>query len=146
MSAATDAAKSRRVTSAPSRAVKTQWFIKEVHQAISLTLKQRTVLGTEYLKDQMVKNLSVAVDRDKSGRVTVRSKPGEFPRAETTQLLKTIFTDYEHAEDGSYSEGYVGSPLDYSLILETQMNRSFFVRTLDEEIQAIRDLITGSPL
>jgi hypothetical protein len=103
-------------------------------------------MASSYLLDKTVRNISVAVVKDigkRSGRIQViqRSLPGEFPRADTTQLMKTLFTDLK--EIGGSWEGYLGSPLDYSLFLELKMNRKFMTRTLNEERGAITRLLTG---
>jgi hypothetical protein len=60
-----------------------------------------------------------------------RSKPGEFPRADTTLLRDSIFADGPHI-DGDRIMYRVGMPLDYGAALELAMDRSFLVRTLDE--------------
>jgi hypothetical protein len=127
------------------RATRTQWFIEEVSDKVEMTLLQRTKLAAEFLKNKIVLNISKPVGRGvgSSGRVVVteRSKSGEFPRAETTLLMRTIFRD--HSVGNGWAEGYVGTPIDYGLKLELQMNRSFFVRTLTEELGTVRRILTG---
>lgn len=147
ISPAVQAARARRLARADRDIVRFEWFLREVNDKINLNLRQRMQLATAYLLSKVVKNISVPVVRGtgvKSGRVVVveRSKPGEFPRAETTQLMKTVFSDVVETSPGNF-DGYVGTPLDYGLILETQMNRSFLVRTLNEEKDVITRMLTG---
>jgi hypothetical protein len=109
-------------------------------------MKSRVKLATTMLRKQTIKNLSVAVKKETgpiSGEIVVteRSKPGEFPRAEKSTLLRSIFSDVGQTQTGA--EGYVGTPLDYGLILETRRNRSFLVRTLQEESPTIRRILTA---
>lgn len=204
-SAAVLAARSRRTARAGRESDRTQWFVNEVSDKISLTLRSRVRLATEFVKTKIVKNISIPVGRKEVGiseaakrglesgldlvsgslskslrsvrfdirslnarranarriqdreavdfdelakklrtkrTLIERSKPGEFPRADTTQLLRTIFTDYKQAGPGTF-DGFVGSPLDYSLRLELKMNRSFLRRTLNEERSTVIRILTG---
>jgi len=144
--AAVEAARKRRTTAAAGRIARTEWFIKEVCGKVKMTMRQRVTLATHLLKDRVVRNISTAVDKStgpRGGRViTGRSVAGEFPHAETTQLLKTVFQDVKEVTPGVY-DGYIGTPLNYGLILETKMNRSFLVRTLNESAVDIRTILTG---
>jgi len=98
------------------------------------------------LLSAITKNISTAVTvgyGPKGGRVvTGRSRPGEYPHAETTQLMKTLFSDVRTNQDGSV-DGFVGTPLSYGLILETRMDRSFLVRTLNEQANNIGLILTA---
>ena len=118
---------------------RTKWFINEVTDKISLTMHQRVTIATSMLHSQMVKNISKSVGRS-GGRVTSRSRPGEFPRADTTQLMKTLFFDVRKV--GRSAEGSVGTPLDYGVILELHMDRSFMVRTFNDMLPTLRRIIT----
>jgi hypothetical protein len=145
-SPAVEAARQRRVGAAEQRLVRIEWFIENVTDKVKLSLKQRVSLATSMLLDRMIRNVSVPVTKvpgTKTGRiiVTERSKPGEFPRADTTQLMKTLFKEVVVDQDGA--SGYVGTPLDYGLFLEIKMNRSFMVRTLNEERGMITRILTG---
>lgn len=128
-------------TSAAKQAIRIEWFIKEVSDKINFTMKQRVRIATELVKSQVVKNISKAVGKS-GGRVTERSKPGEFPRADTTQLMKSIFGDTRTTADGAH-EGYVGTPLDYGVILELYRDRSFLRRTLDELRTPVTRILSG---
>jgi hypothetical protein len=143
---AVEAARQRRVGAAQDREVRIEWFIKEVSNKVSMTMKQRVSLVTHYLKDRVVRNISTPVVKGigpRGGRVvTGRSVAGEYPHAETTQLLKTIFEDVREVQPGVF-EGYVGTPLNYGLILETKMDRSFLVRTLREVQGRIKQILSG---
>jgi len=147
-SAAVIGARSRRQSSAAAGGVRWQWFTDQVTKNLSLTMRDRVRVATERLKSKIVKNISIGVTvgvGPKGGRViTNRSKPGEFPHAETAQLMRTVFSDIVGGRDGS-TTGYVGTPLAYGLILETRMNRSFLVRTLLEESASL-GLILAAPI
>jgi hypothetical protein len=143
MSRATDAAKARRASRALDEKVRVEMYIDKVRKSLNITLRRRVQLATEYLKNNVIKNISTPVVRSKGPRggvVVERSKPGQFPRADTTQLMKTIFSDY--GTENGQPVGYVGTPLDYGLILETVMDRSFLEKTLNRERQAITDILT----
>lgn len=144
-SAAVLAARQRAVVGAKAARFRIEWFIKNVSDKVQLTMKQRVTLAASILRDRVVQNISVPVTKGTGplgGRVvTNRSKPGEFPRADTTQLMKTIFDDVRFSS-GAW-EGYVGTPLDYGLILETKMNRLLLVRTLAETRPVITKILTG---
>lgn len=139
-------ARARRKNAAAQNAANIEWYIKEVSDKVTMTLKQRMEIAVEYTRTKVVKNLSVPVVygiSSKGNKIVVeRSKKGEFPRAETTMLMKTIFGDVRHNQNGSIS-GYVGTPIDYGVRLELEMDRSFLVRTLMEEKQTITKLLTG---
>lgn len=131
------------------RAVRWEWKLKEFDGKLNVTMKDRVRLATEYLKTRVVQNISVPVVKQKGERskrtvVTERSKPGEFPRADTVQLLKTIFSDVKETSPGVW-DGFVGTPLSYGAILETskRLDRSFLVRTLNEEKENLTRMLTG---
>lgn len=136
------AARSRRATS-----VRWEWKDKQVFDKIAITLKARMRLAVTMLSQQVTKNISRPVTKStgvRSGRIVVtnRSKPGEYPKADTTLLRKTIFADVRAAGRGSW-DGFVGTPQDYGVILELRMKRSFLVRTLNENKQRIVKMLTG---
>lgn len=143
-SAAVLAGRGRRAAAGATRNSRVQWFIKNVANKVELTMRQRVKLATAIVKDSTIRNISKSVTRStgpRGGRVvTNRSKEGEFPRADTSQLLKTIFST---VSSGPSPEGFVGTPLSYGLILETRMDRSFLVRTLHEELGNIKRILTG---
>lgn len=145
-SAAVMAARARRGGAAKARITKIEWFIKEVSDKVALTMKQRVFVCTELLHAKTVRNISKAVRvgvGPRGGRVvTGRSKPGEFPRADTTQLMKTLFKEVVQVNP-NWWDGYVGTPLDYGLILETSMQRSFLRRTLLQEVPRIERILSG---
>ena len=142
-SAAVLAARGRR---GADKSVRIEWFIKNVSDKVELSLKQRTRIAAELLKTSVVRNISKPVTRSigpKGGKVVSdRSKEGEFPKADTTQLMKTIFMEVRMEGKGVF-EGYVGTTLDYGLILETRRNRSFLVRTLNEVRSKIKRILSG---
>lgn len=133
--------------------VKLRWFQREMERNTRKALSPRIRLACQILRDRVVSNISVPVVkvRKKLTRgprvgqtVTVvveRSKPGEYPRADTTQLMKTTF--WEMRDELT---GIVGTPLDYGVVLETKMDRSWLRRTLNEQEGTLRRIIVGRPV
>jgi len=141
-SKAVTASRARRAGRVSRDDVKFEWFISEVMQKVRRTLKQRVTIAAQHLQDKVVKNISKPVR--KLGVITVRSKHGEFPRADTTLLMKTIFNTIKII-DKDIVDGYVGTTLDYGIILETskKLNRSFLLRTFREEKDKIKRIMDG---
>ncbi len=136
--------------------VRVNWLGDRVRRNIRMGLEQRLKVTAQLLRDRVVINISIPVVKEKrkitstdpaTGRtrtrtktvVTERSKPGEFPRADTTRLMKDIFWEL-HPETMS---AHVGTTLDYGLRLELHMRRSFLRRTLFE-VQNQIGVIIGS--
>lgn len=146
-------ARTRRGRNAARVRAEMKWFIEEVSRRTDLTLRQRVLVAVAFLQDRIVQNISKPVVKkvvkNKQGAsrtiVTKRSKPGEFPRADTTLLMKTIFHDVQDTKPGVVS-GFVGTPLDYGVILELKMNRSFLMRTFDAEKANLIKMIGGTPI
>jgi hypothetical protein len=137
----------RRVEAIDKRLVRIQWFIDEVSDKVKMTLHTRVKMAVEYLRDRVVRNISRPVTKVvgvRSGRIVVkdRSKSGEFPKADTTTLMKGIFSDVRETLPGII-DGFVGSPNDYALFLELKLNRKFLTRTLAEERDTITRLLAG---
>jgi len=126
---------------------RTKFFINDVLKKKNLAIAQRIKVATQLLRDRVAASLSRPVRKIRKRRIvkdpetgatstttttTVdpnsRSKPGEFPRAVTTRLMKDIFKNI--SDDGL--EGRVGTTLKYGLILETRLDRSFLRRNLNE--------------
>ena len=127
--------------------VRIEWFIKEVSQTVSISMRNRVKLATDFVKNRVVMNISRPVTKTKgkkSGRIVVsnRSKKGEFPKADTVQLLRSIFGVVKKSSKGVY-DGYIGTPLHYGLILETKMDRSFLKKTLLEERSKVIKILSG---
>ena len=143
--AAVERARGRRASRAEESSRRTEWFINEVSDKINLTLLQRVKLATELVKSSVIKNISRPVTKSVVNRrivISNRSKPGEYPKADTTQLMKTIF-GITKRESSSVSDGFIGTILDYGVTLELKMNRSFLVRTLNEERSKVIRILTG---
>ena len=143
--AAIGAARSRRAGAGAARNARIEWFIEEVLNKTQLTLKQRMTIAVDHVRNKVVQNISRPVTkqmRDGKTIVTNRSKPGEFPKADTTQLLKTIFGQVIDEGNGIL-DGVIGTPIDYGLILETKMKRSFLLRTLTAELPTITRIMSG---
>ena len=147
-SQATMAANARRGAEAGRRAYRIEWFIKNVTDKIEMTMRQRIAIATEMIHNKVVQNISkpVTVGVNSRGRrvVTQRSKPGEYPRADTGHLMRTIFSGVRKGNDGEW-EGVVGTTLDYGAILELsqRLNRTYLKRTLHENRQTVTKILTG---
>ena len=127
-----------------------KWFDKKVAKQINLTLTQRVGLAGQLVRDKTVINLSTPVRKIKrrisrgpnQGKTLTRvdpdsrSKPGEFPRADTTRLMKSV----TFSQVGT--EARIGTNLGYGLLLETEFDRSFLVRTLNEMRSTIKKILT----
>jgi len=144
-SRAIEAARARQTIRAGQSEVRIEWMIKEVVGKINMTMDRRTRLATELVKSKIIKNISVAVLKETGPMggtiVTQRSVRGEFPRADTVQLLKSLFSEVKITKNGS--QGYVGTPLSYGLILELHRRRSFLVRTLNENRSRVKAILSS---
>lgn len=136
----------RRAARMQRHTIRVEWFAKRVEAGTVKTMGARLKMAGQLLRDRIVINLSRPVRKIRSGgrtRVdpTSRSKPGEFPRADTTRLMKDIFWKETEVD----KEVAVGTTLDYGLFLETRMGRSFLVRTT-KEMEPDLKRILGKPL
>lgn len=131
--------------------VRVQSFVDRVNKDLSIGVAARVRLAGQLLRDKVVLNISRPVTKlpnqkrsDGSKYTWVdpasRSRPGEFPKAETS-ALRTRGTFYKFVRGSAQNKrprALVGTTFGYGVILETRMNRSFLRRTLREE----RDLLT----
>lgn len=125
-----------------------EWYIRQFMRGYNTSMSARVRLGAQLLRDQIVINLSVPVHKIRTSRGTrvdrtSRSKPGEFPRADTTRLMKDIF--FEMRSTGFNPRAIVGTTLDYGLILEIaggRRGRPFLVRTLRQFEPQLRRILT----
>lgn len=144
-SAAVLAARARSGAVSAAQGVRIEWFIENVTSKTAISMRNRMKIAVGFLQSKIVKNISRPVTKGigpRGGRVVMnRSKSGEFPKAETTQLMKTVFNDVQVR--GNVVEGFVGTPLIYGLILEILLDRSFLKRTLEEETRTVTRLLTG---
>lgn len=126
------------------------WLGDAVQRGLTMTMRARVRLCAQLVRDKVVINIGTPVTklqgRSRGGRFTAarvrpgsRSRPGEFPRAETTRLMKDIY--YEVGASGLHA--IVGTTLDYGVVLETVMNRSFLRRTLNEMQPQITRVLTA---
>jgi len=141
-----DAARKKRLARIETRV---EWFAKRVESGVNIGMEQRVRMAGRLMRDKVVANLSKPVVKRKSsrtGRIVVdpssRSKPGEFPRADTTRLMKDIFVMIQ--KDFSATTAFIGTTLDYGLLHETQTGRSFLVRTLRESRQMLQRILVKS--
>ncbi len=145
------AAYARRAARKGKSEANIEWFIDDIQQLTDKTLEERMETAMQYLWVTTVKNIDVPVVKEvvtlKRGpnkgktltRVIERSKPGEFPRADTTNLRESIASEVVRTDKGF--EGYITTPLDYAVILELRLDRRFLRRTLEEEIPAIERIL-----
>lgn len=152
-------ARLRRTEAAVQAQVRFQSFTSGMMRSLNLSFKERMTVATAYLHSRVLQNISRPVtktvvkrsvkDKETGKRrtrsrtiVTNRSKAGEFPKADTTQLMKTLIQDVQQIGNETY--GWIGTPLDYGAILETneRLDRSFLVRTLREEQPALANILT----
>jgi len=145
-SAAVVSARGRRGGGALRADTRLKFFLKNVNDKVKLTMRHRVRLATSLVKQKVIQNISRPVTKGSGPRggrvVSNRSLKEEYPKADTTQLLKTIFDEVVETSSGVF-DGFIGTPLDYGLILETRMNRSFLVRTLTEQSQVVKRILSG---
>ena len=144
---AIEAGRARRSAAAAAGLVRVEWFIKEVNQKVKISMKNRVRIATALLKDKVVRNISRPVTKGTTGPrggklVTNRSKEGEYFKAETTQAMKSVFSQVIESSSGVY-DGYVGVPLSYPVILETKRNRKFLAASLNEERGRVNAILSG---
>ena len=135
------AAYERRMIRVTSRI---EYYDEQILAGLDMEFRQRMEVAGQLLRDQVVANISLPVERAKDGTVTVRSLPFEFPRTETGRLMKDIFYDIK-AKPGRKSATnirlVVATSLDYGLILELFRERSFLRRTLVENLQPLQRIL-----
>ena len=138
-------ARKRRPELRAGQEIRIDWFADDVLAEIQANMEVRVGVATELLKSQTIKNISKPVTKTigpLGGRVvTDRSEPGEFPRADTGLLMKSILSDVRQV--GGDWQGVIGTTLDYGVILEVRMGRSFLRRTLNEEAPRLRRILAG---
>jgi len=142
-----------------SRPKMLKWFGGTVHKNIRVGMQKRIKVAAMMLRDQVVRNISRPVTKLGGVRRTSkgkfagarvdpasRSKPGEFPKADTTRLMKDIFWRMETTFFGGDS-AIVGTTLDYGAALELskRLDRSFLRRTHKEQLGTIRKILTSGP-
>lgn len=122
-----------------------KWFTNQIISKIRIEMGKRGEIAARWLKNKIIMNIAkpVGTITGKSGKlvVTQRSLPGEYPRAETTQLMQSIF--YEKSEDATEIGYFIGSTADYAMILELHLNRSFLMRTIKEQMPKVTRIMTG---
>lgn len=122
-----------------SFSARTEWYGMDLSARVDLDVTKKLHLAAMMLRDRVVVNLSTPVRKYQNarGRIVVdptsRSRIGQFPRADTTRLMKDIFF---HVDEGR-QRAIVGTTLDYGLELEIG-GRSFLRRTLDEMRPALQ--------
>ncbi len=99
----------------------------------------------QLLRDRIKINLSIPVGRDTHHRVVERSRPGEFPRMETTRLRGDIFSSTSRVGQHRVRT-VVGTRLEYGRELETSvyLNRAFLVPTYMEIREQLHAVLLSS--
>ena len=126
---------------------KIKWHGPQVQKNIRKGMGIRIKLAAEAVKNQTKRNIRRPVTKIKgprSGRVQTvpssRSKRGEFPKQESTRLWKDVYSEMRGP-----LEGIISTTLDYGLVLETRMDRSFLRRTLNEMRPTINKILSSGP-
>lgn len=127
------------------KSVRLEWHGDEIVGAMLQGMRKRVRLAGAFLRDEVVKNISKPVTKiRRNGRTVVvgssRSRPGQYPRADTTALMKSI--TWTTTDRGLTV--IVSTNLHYGLILEVKMNRSFLMRTMNEKMPVLRRILTQS--
>lgn len=133
-----------------------RWNSQGLQTEIKQAMYKRMLLVGETIKNAHVKNLSKPVRKinKKRRRSTsrgakgttytyadpaTRSKAGEYPRADTTNLMKNIFADVDIDPAGISCQ--VGTPTDYGAELELKAGRLGLRATLIETLPMVRKII-----
>ena len=129
--------------------IRLKWMGMKVEAELKQGVRKRLMFIGEHLKKTMMINLSTPVTKvRKSRRRTTsrgkagssytwvqpesRSKPGQFPRAETGLLRDSIIKGFV-----SPQTMMVGTSKKYGALLETKLDRSFIRRTLNEQMGVV---------
>ena len=120
-----------------------EWHGKDFEAHITRELSRRVKRAVAHVQTKTQKNISRpfrtggSQTRYQPKRAGTASVAGEFPRADLGRLRQNVFMQMT----GKLT-GMVGTPLEYGLILETKLDRSFLERTLNEELGTIKKIIT----
>ncbi len=125
--------------------VETKWHTSKVQRALGTGMRKRLAVAAAVVQSAVVKNISQPVTKGsgpRGGQVILnRSRAGQYPKADTTQLLKSVFSGVDKDVKGD-EIGFVGIPLHYGLILETRMDRLLLVASMLEKASEIRQILT----
>lgn len=132
-----------------TREARLDWYGDQVKRTVFEVSRRRVVAAVAYFKKRVISNLSVPVGTitgPRGGITKIRSKPGEFPRKDTGELIRTLDSGIVILPGGIW-DGWVGTPLDYGLYLEVGTRkmaaRPWLTRTLYEEQAAITAILTA---
>lgn len=147
ITAAVEAA-SRKQGKYGGRKYEIKWNGARMLKVMELEFSKRLRVASQLVKDQVKRNLSKPVlkyESPKTERIVVlresRSKPGEFPRQETSTLMRDIFSELVAPDAAGLRKAVVGTTLGYGLRLETKMRRSFLRRTLNEMLPTVQRIL-----
>ena len=111
-----------------------QWRIREYTDGLRREMLRRTYRAAAHVQQKTQRNLRVPFYTEGP------SKPGEFPRARSVLLLKSVQIKVEP----NTLRGWVYSNLSYALFLEfstrTLFGREFLRRTLYEERDRVKQI------
>jgi len=117
-----------------------QWNGDRVEGVIYKDMSEKMGKAVKMIRFRTVKNITKRVVLYRSpGSPVSRSKPGMYPYFDTGKLAHSILGLVKEYKHGSW-EGYVYTNVDYSLYLERDLDRSFLVRTFNENYDALRRL------
>lgn len=140
-------AHAREGAQAQKEYIRFKWYVDNVLSKVRMGMKERLHTAAAFVHKKCVANISkpVVVSKTKTGKriVTERSKPGEFPRAETGHLRRTL--SYGVLKKDNEWVGYVSTPVIYGAILELwePLNRTYMRRTLYEERESVKKILSG---
>jgi hypothetical protein len=143
-----------------AKGVRIKWHGDKVAADLRAGMERRLTLAAAHLRNSVVKNISVPVGKAKIRgrvRVTDRSLPGEYPRADTSRLLRDIFFQVEGGAETRGAEAatvkravgagkrivraIVGTTLRYGAVHELGV-RPFLIRTWLEQRKLIHRIMT----
>ncbi|MFC7443406.1 hypothetical protein [Laceyella putida] len=124
-----------------ARKVRQKFYIRETLDRFESHNKENVQNATTYLVEQIKRNLLRTSNQGGKNP----SKPGELPHYGSKDLAKSIrgrTVKGGKTRRGITWTGYVTMGEEYGLILELYRNRSFMVRTMQEEKRAIYQNLT----
>jgi len=142
-SSGVQSARERRETN--DAVIEIQWQTAQVQDSLGQDMQRRLLVAAALVQSAVVKNISDPVTKGtgpRGGQVIMnRSVEGEYPKADTTNLMKQIIHGVDKNERGEVV-GFVGTTVHYGLILETRMGRLMLASTLAEKASEVRAILT----
>lgn len=114
-----------------------EWYAPAVTAAVDAEIANRVYRVGQHVFKKIQENISVWVEYQ--GNKIKRSKPGEYPRQETSKLRRSVYVQLKRTKLGA--EVRLGARAPYAIVLETSLNRSFIQRTWREEYPTIERML-----